>query len=389
MFRKVFFWLHKWLGLITGIVVLIVSLTGCINVFADELKTFFYRDRLYVTDTGGGTFRDFSELRQTAQQALGADIKVTRAEIYPDGRRNWIFRATLTDKDGIGYWNYNKYYYRVYVNPYTGKVVYIENTLNEFFQIILSLHRNLLLGDTVGGIITGGSSLCFFLLLLSGLVLWFPRKWKKKAFKRGFALKMRVGIKRLIYDIHNVFGFYIIIPGIIISVTGMVFAFEWADKSVQYVANGGTPYQKIKIPLSSPNPDYHRGAADSVLKKLLHDHQDADIFSVRFRDKETDPLDVQVRLAKNRTHLFMWYYFDRNTGELLLRYGDQDIRGGQKLRTMNYDLHTGAYSGIPTKLFYFFVSLICAGLPITGFIMWYNHKGKPAKRTKSPAGRYV
>jgi uncharacterized iron-regulated membrane protein len=62
-------------------------------------------------------------------------------------------------------------------------VVYVEDTRNEFFQLVLSLHRNLLLGDTVGGIVTGTSALYFFILLLSGLILWFPRKWKAKAFK--------------------------------------------------------------------------------------------------------------------------------------------------------------------------------------------------------------
>jgi uncharacterized iron-regulated membrane protein len=385
MIRKAFFWVHKWLGLITGIIVLIVSLTGCINVFSDELKEYFYRDRLYVAPVDHVAFRSFSELRNNAQKALGPKVKISRAEIYPSGNRSWIFRATLTDKKGIGYWNYNKYYYRVYVNPYTGKVIHVEDTLNEFFQLTLSLHRNLLLGDTVGGIITGTSALCFFILLLSGLVLWFPRKWKKKTFKRGLALKRSAGRKRLIYDLHNVFGFYILIPALLISTTGLVFAFEWADHAVQFVANGGEALKKQEIPLSTPNPDYEPTAADLAIAGLLKRHRKADVFSVRFRGKDTDPLDVQVRLARNRTHLFQWYYFDRNSGKLLMKYGDRDVKGGQKFRTMNYDLHTGAYAGLPTKMLAFLVSLICAGMPITGFLMWYNHgrKGKKQRKLQS------
>jgi uncharacterized iron-regulated membrane protein len=225
MARNAFFWLHKWLGLVTGILVLIVSLTGCINVFADELKEYFYHDRMYVVPVENGQFLTFSEIRANAQKVLGPQIKISRSEIYPSGNRTWVFRANLTDKKSIGYWNYNKYYYRVYVNPYTGKVSYVENTLNEFFQLTLSLHRNLLLGDTVGGIVTGTSALCFLILLLSGLVLWFPRKWKKKAFKSGLALKRSVGKKRMIYDLHKVLGFYSLIPALLISGTGLVFAF--------------------------------------------------------------------------------------------------------------------------------------------------------------------
>ena len=108
-------------------------------------------------------------------------------------------------------------------------------------------------------------------------------------------------------------------------------------------------------------------------------HDDADLFSIRFREKETDPLDVQVRLAKNRTHLFEWYYFDRNTAKMLMHYNDRNVIGGEKFRSMNYDLHTGAFAGIPTKILAFIISLICATMPVTGFIMWYNKK-KPKKK---------
>ena len=48
---------------------------------------------------------------------------------------------------------------------------------------------------------------------------------------------------------------------------------------------------------------------------------------------------------------------------------------------MNYDLHTGAFAGIPTKLLAFFISLICAAMPVTGFLVWYN-KGKKKKSKK-------
>jgi uncharacterized iron-regulated membrane protein len=380
MLRKLFFWLHKWLGLITGLVVLIVSITGCINVFSDELKEYFYHKRYYVEAKGNRNFLNFSELRNQAQKALGPDVKITRSEIYPAKGHTWIFRASLTDKKAIGHWNYYKYYYRVYVNPYNGKVVYVEDTRNEFFQLVLNLHMNLLLGDSVGGMVTGISALCFFVLLLSGLILWFPRKWKTKAFKKGLVIKRNVGIKRRIYDLHNVSGFYILIPAILICVTGLVFAFPWADQSVQFLANGGKAAEKRIIPLSTPNETYHPQSTDSAITHLFQLHPQADILSIRFREKNTDPMDVQVRLAKNRTHLFEWYYFDRNNGKLLMKYGDQDVKGGEKFRSMNYDIHTGAYAGIPTKLLAFFVSLICAGMPITGFLMWYNKGNKKRSR---------
>ena len=79
-------------------------------------------------------------------------------------------------------------------------------------------------------------------------------------------------------------------------------------------------------------------------RALLVKHVDADVFLIRFREQDTDPLDVQVRLAQNRTHLFEWYYYDRNTGKLLMNYNDMNVVGGEQFRSMNYDLHAGAFS---------------------------------------------
>jgi uncharacterized iron-regulated membrane protein len=160
MAKKIFLWLHRWLGLTTGLVVVIVSITGCINVFADELKEYFYHERFFKPADTRPTLK-FSLLRENAQQALGPKYQISRCEVYPAADRNWIFRATKTDPEAFGHWNFFKYYYRVYINPVTGKVVHIEDTRNEFFQLVLSLHLNLLLGEHIGGMITGISVTCF------------------------------------------------------------------------------------------------------------------------------------------------------------------------------------------------------------------------------------
>ena len=385
MLRKLFFWLHKWLGLVTGLIVLIISITGCINVFADELKELFYPGRFYTGQVEKLPVMNFSDLRNSAQKAIGPEYKISRCEVYPEPGRNWIFRATSTDPKGIGHWNYYKYYYRAYINPYNGKVAYVEDTRNEFFQLVLNLHMNLLLGKPIGSVITGTSTLFFLVLLLSGLFLWWPKKWKFKSFKKGLLIKGNAGLKRRNYDLHNVLGFYVLVPAILICITGLVFAFPWVDNSIKYAVDGGKSAENRAIPSSTPNQDYQPTALDGAVAALLRSHPQADVFSIRFRDKSTDPLDVQVRLAKKRTHLFKWYFFDRNSGKLLLSYGDSDVLGGEKFRSMNYDLHTGAFSGLPTKLLAFFVSLICASLPVTGFIIWYNRTKRKSREPKRRA----
>lgn len=379
MAKKLFLWLHQWLGLFTGVVIVTVSLSGCLYVFSDELKEFIYKDRLFVKEPTSEVL-PLSVLQKHTQQALGPAYKITRCEIYPDRKRSWIFRASQTDPSAIGYWNYYKYYYRVYVNPYNGKVIHIEDSKNEFFQLVLNLHMNLLLGDRIGSSFVGYSVLAFIFILISGLVLWWPKGWDRKKRKRSFRVKWNASSKRLNYDLHNVLGFYILIPIFIIALTGLVFSFKWVDESLQYTFNGGTSTSKRVIPKSAPaNLGNEDKALDRAVCTVLQAHPDADLLSIRFRPGETTPIDIQTRLLKSRTHIFVWYYFDRQKGDLLMKYSNRDLKGGEKVRSMNYDMHVGSIGGTGTKILAFGASLICASLPITGFFIWYNKKRKKRK----------
>lgn len=381
MAKKLFLWLHRWLGLIAGTIVLISSLTGCIYVFSDELKEIVYKDRLFINAPEAEVL-PLSVLKNSAQQALGPSYKITRGEISPERGRSWIFRAYAVNPKGIGYWNYYKYYYRVYINPHNGEIIHIENSRSEFFQLVLSLHRNLLLGDWIGNPVVGCAVIAFVLILISGLVLWWPKEWRRKKLKKNFLVKWEASRKRLTYDLHKVLGFYILAPMLITALTGLVFCFEWADNSVQFLFNGGAPSVKHVIPQSPPPSSYsaEERALDKAVYTVLQRHPDADLLSIRFRPKKTAPIDIQTRLLKSRTHIFVWYYFDRQKGDLLMHYSNKDVRGGEKVRTMNYDLHTGSIGGIGTKLLAFVSAMACASLPITGFYVWYNKRRKKKLR---------
>jgi len=47
---------------------------------------------------------------------------------------------------------------------------------------------------------------------------------------------------------------------------------------------------------------------------------------------------------------------------------------------MNYEIHTGAILGLPGKIIAFFASIFIAGLPITGFVIWWRKEGKRKKK---------
>ncbi len=84
-----------------------------------------------------------------------------------------------------------------------------------------------------------------------------------------------------------------------------------------------------------------------------------------------------------RTGEFRWYYFNKKDNSIEKVNSSDNLKVGDRLGTLNYDLHTGNVSGLPTKILAFLISLICASLPITGFIVWRNKvKGQKRKVEK-------
>ncbi|RZF62693.1 PepSY-associated TM helix domain-containing protein [Sphingobacterium corticibacterium] len=364
--KKLNAWLHLWLGLITGLITFIVSITGCLYVFIDEIREIAHRDRLYV-QVEDVSYQPLSILMEQAQSAVPVIHEIVRADIQPAPGRTWAFRAGTK--------------YRVYVNPYSAAVVYVEDQNKEFFRIMLELHRNLLLGKKIGQPLVAYSILIFLLLCLSGLVLWWPKKWNRKSLKKSFTVKWKASFKRLNYDLHNVWGFYMLIPGLILAMTGLVYSFSWFDQAFTYGFSGGQHRTSWEIPKSAPSKSSDQRTMDSAFIQVLQRYPNADMISMRVREKKDVPYDFQIRIQKSRTYHFEWSYYDKQTAKLLYSYGTDDLNTADKIRAMNYDLHVGSFMGLTSKIFAFLCSMVCASLPLTGFLIWYNKKwGKKKKR---------
>lgn len=385
MVKKSVLWLHKWLGLLSGLVVLIVSLTGCVYVFHDDLKVLFYPDKYYIAQQSvnnqSAQALPLSTLTAIAQNALPDGEEVSRIDLYPAKDRTWIFRAVKTNEDALTYTAYFKYNKRVFIDPYTGKVQAVENSKTEFFQLVLQLHMNLLLGKKIGHTVVSVSTIMFLILTVTGLVLWWPKKWKFKTLKKGLSFDFSVKWKRLNYDLHNVLGFYSLLFALLLGFTGLLFSYPSLKEFYSNSFNKLSTNEPAKTISFNTVPQQKASSLDNALVYTLAKHPLADMMSVRLKKNE-GLHDIQVRMLKNRTGSFVWYYFNKNDGQITKIKSSNQTPAGDWLAGMNYDLHTGAFGGIFTKILYFLASLVCGSLPVTGFIIWLN-KSKKAKKSKS------
>ncbi|KAA2223270.1 PepSY-associated TM helix domain-containing protein [Chryseobacterium sediminis] len=383
-FRKIAYQLHLWLGLTSGLIVVIMAATGCILAFEEELKHIVHPNRYFVENIGRKKL-SLSELTEKAEKALPEGLKVKRVVMPSDPSRTYVFRTLKMDDEAWTYWGTYLYYYRIYVDPYTGKVQEVEDAKKDFFEIVLDLHRRLLLGEKIGKTITGYSTLVLAIILFSGLVIWYPRKMSKSMLKGMFFIKISANWKRINYDVHNVLGFYSVIPLLLISYSALIWSFEDVDKWVKNTLNGNTPTEK-KAKSTIPSEEFSNrnnilNLIGNTMNKELKDKKSA---LINFPRSEEGTYYAELTYD-GRQYRNEQFNFDQYSGEILKSqsYKNKNIGYGTALRERNYDLHTGSILGMTSRIIYFLAAIIATSLPITGFIIYLNRKKKKPKHKKN------
>ncbi|MHA6249935.1 PepSY-associated TM helix domain-containing protein [Pontibacter sp. CAU 1760] len=388
-FRRFNDWLHLWLGLGSGLVVFIVSITGCFYAFQQEIKDALEPWRF--VEVQDKAFVPPSQLLDTAQ--------VYMAGATPTG-------LTYSNKEGaaaVGYEsteNGARGFTAVFLNPYTGAFLYKQQVLEDgpfdFFQFIIDGHRALWLPYAIGRPIVGVATLIFVLLLVTGLVMWWPKKWNRSNRDKSFKVKWNGSFKRVNYDLHNVVGFYSLSLALVLAVTGLVWSFSWFSDGLYFVTSGG----KTMPGHSHPHSDISQAgllANDTVsvldkawYKTLAQEPGAQGFYMTPMLEDKDDAIEVIAYQDHGSWYDKNEYYYDQYTLEPFRVQGDRfsEASFADQLVSLNYDVHVGAVWGFPGKLLAFFLSLICASLPITGFLVWWNKK-KMAKKKASTTTNQV
>ena len=162
----------------------------------------------------------------------------------------------------------------------------------------------------------------------------------------------------------------------------MIWGFSFLSDTEQWIGNGGKTIESngahISIPQNKISTNWNK--IDSVYNNTIANYGKYRTALVIFPEDDSDVINITVYPYQNAYH-YDDYYFDQYTLKEVHarndRYSQAD--GGEKLSRMNYDIHIGRIAGLPGRIAMFFASLICASLPITGFIIWFKRRKKKKK----------
>jgi uncharacterized iron-regulated membrane protein len=230
--------LHLWLGLASGLLVFVVAVTGCILAFEHEIKSFI-RPFQYVEPVANGVVLPPSRLKSIAEKQV------------PGKPAKGVNYGETGHSVNVPFYGANPdYYFQVYLNPYTGAVLKVVDEETDFFHFILHGHYYLWLPEEIGQPVVAYGTLVFTVLLITGMALWWPKKWSKSNRDKSFRIKWKAQWRRVNYDLHNVPGFYALFISVILSLTGMIFGIEWFANSVYWASSGGKIMPEYRQPLS-------------------------------------------------------------------------------------------------------------------------------------------
>jgi uncharacterized iron-regulated membrane protein len=189
-----------------------------------------------------------------------------------------------------------------------------------------------------------------------------------------------------------VFGFYASWILIFTIITGLYWSYEFTSKATYWTFSGGESKPKTPAPKSVKMPltDSSMQPLDKIFNQVRASYPAAKGFQVNI--PQTDSAAILVRAYPDLDTYYQSdnVYFDQYSAkEIPVKFMGKyaDANGGEKAIRMNYDIHVGAIAGLPGRILMFFVSLIAASLPVTGFYIWWGKKKKKSAAKVKPAIR--
>ena len=224
--RRVFFWLHLTAGVLAGVVILVMSVTGTLLMYERQMTT--WADGYVLAPPPGSPRLSVETLAARVREAR-PESAVTSITLRRD--------ATAPAAFGLGRES------NLFVDPYTGQILGEgSRRARAFFRAMTDWHRFLgAQGESraAGRAVTGASNLVFLFIVLSGIYLWWPRTGRPQVrpvvlFQGGLQGKARD------FNWHNVIGLWSAVPLVFVVASALVISYPWAADLV-YRATGSEP----------------------------------------------------------------------------------------------------------------------------------------------------
>jgi uncharacterized iron-regulated membrane protein len=387
--RRIIFWCHLPVGVIAGVVILIMCVTGVLLAYEKQIISW--------ADTRG--YRSAPPASQTQHlpvETLIARVRETRGA----APTSITLRSDPSAPAEIGFGRETT----LFVNPYTG-IILGEGSpkVRSFFRGVTEWHRWLgAKGDNrnVARAITGACNLGFLFLVTSGFYLWWPRNWNLKSlrnvtwFRRGLPSRARD------FNWHNVIGFWSAVPLFIVVLSAVVISYTWAGNLVYRVVGETPPAPRSNQPPQTSQTNEQAPAPNSLDAAWLRAEQQVSgwrTITLQLPASASAPLTFNIDQGnggqpQKRGQLVL----NRATGEVVRWEPFSSYSRGRQLRSILRFAHTGEVAGIMGQTIAGLVSIGGAVLVVTGLALairrllaWVVRRSRSPKTARAGVSKTI
>lgn len=384
--KAVLLQVHSIAGLVLALVLALIALTGAIMSFEDEIVDQLNAGIMQVPPRQIPALTpDVLVARLKAAQDFG---KVSAITLSSDPAAAAHVRFARDDNGGRPA--------SLYVDPYDARVLGSPRG-EAFFATVRRLHRWLLIpgdGRGWGRPITGSIALGLIVMLVSGLLL----RWPRRGGSVKIWLKPNLGLsgRGLHRSLHAVIGTWVLPVYLAMTLTGLYFSFEWYKDGVTWLLarpHAAAAKMQPRMPAKPPRTASSEPAPPIGFDQawMTFQREEGDRFSKALLTLPAQGTTIRIRSWGKASLLETTrdeFRIDAVTGRLVSaeRYADKTF--GEKIIAAIYDIHRGAILGWPGKLVFMIAAILMPLFSVTGILLYLSRR-RLRRPAQPPLGRLV
>ncbi|MCW2118580.1 PepSY-associated TM helix domain-containing protein [Flavobacterium sp. 7A] len=333
---------HSFLGLIAGVFLFTLGITGSVLVFSEDIDLLLF-DKYTATISTNELQLD-KAISEVQKNFPGWSTRIINFE------RGKIIQFDLRKLDVKQY---------VFLNPISGKITAVIDANSQLTKWLLKFHYSLQIG-ILGKIFMFLAGIAFFLSLITGIVIYRKVILKTLLFQK----KLNRSSKQRYYStLHRYVGVWALMLNLLIVLTGIILSFNVVASGLQETSKPTVPLIRISI--------------EKVLEKVKKEYPDFTATYIKLPSSEDGKVILNGRFAGDSFYLSKYYNkiaIEFKTGKIVSVSKISESDFISKLLSSILPIHSGHYGNWFIKIIYCFIGLSGPFLSITGYFIWLKRK---------------